>query len=87
MGSNNFSAGLWGVQNWNETKGGNKSAWGLMIDYPNDLFEMSLQYNYFGDSLNPGLGFLPRKAYHYLYTGFSYMLRLEKGWIGKAMEY
>jgi hypothetical protein len=86
MGSENFSVGLWGVKNWNESKGGNKSAFGLNIDYPNDLFEANIAYNFFGDSLNPGLGFLPRKAYNYLYTGFSYMPRLEKGWIGNAVR-
>jgi Domain of unknown function (DUF5916)/Carbohydrate family 9 binding domain-like len=86
MGSDNFSAGLWGVQNWNESKGGNKSAYGVKIDYPNDLFEANIEYDFFGDSLNPGLGFLPRKAYRYLYTGFSYMPRPEKGWIGATVR-
>jgi hypothetical protein len=86
LGSNNFSAGLWGVQNWNERKGGNKSAYGVKIDYPNDKFEGSLEYSFFGDSINPGLGFLPRLAYHYLYTGFSYMPRPEKGWIGAVVR-
>ena len=86
MGSDNFSVGLWGIQNWNESNGGNKSALGFKVDYPNDLFEANIEYNFFGDSLNPGLGFLPRKAYHSLYTGFSYMPRLEKGWIGKAVR-
>lgn len=86
MGSNNFSAGFWGVQNWNESKGGNKSAYGVKIDYPNDKFEGSIEYRFFGDSINPGLGFLPRQAYHYLYTGFSYMPRPEKGWIGAVVR-
>jgi hypothetical protein len=86
MGSDNFSTGVWGVQNWNESKGGNKSAFGINVDYPNDLWEANLTYNFFGDSLNPGLGFLPRRAYHYLYTGFSYMPRLEKGWIGSVVR-
>lgn len=86
MGSDNFSTGVWGVQNWNESKGGKKSAFGINVDYPNDLWEANITYNFFGDSLNPGLGFLPRRAYHYLYTGFSYMPRLEKGWIGGVVR-
>jgi hypothetical protein len=85
-GSDNLSAGLWGVQNWNESKGGNKSACGVSVEYPNDLFEVLLRYNSFGDSLNPGLGFLPRSAYHYLYTGFGYSQRPQKGWIGKVVR-
>ena len=86
MGSDNFSTGVWRVQNWNESKGGNKSAFGINVDYPNDLWEVNITYNFFGDSLNPGLGFLPRRAYHYLYTGFSYMPRLVKGWIGSVVR-
>jgi len=86
MGSDNFSAGMWGVRNWNERKGGNKDAYGLKIEYPNDLFEGGIEYNFFGDSLNPGLGFLPRQAYHYLYVGGSYMPRPQKGWIGKEVR-
>jgi hypothetical protein len=86
MGSDNFSVGAWGVQNWNEKKGGSKSGFGLSVDYPNDLFEANITYNFFGDSIDPGLGFLPRNAYHYLYTGFSYMPRLEKGWIGDLVR-
>lgn len=86
MGSDNLSVGLWGVQNWNERKGGSKSGFGLSVDYPNDLYEANITYNYFGDSINPGLGFLPRRAYHYLYSGFSYMPRLEKGWIGSVVR-
>ena len=86
MGVHNFSTGIWGVQNWNESKGGNKKAWGFKIDYPNDLLDMAIVYNFYGDSLNPGLGFLPRKAYHYLYNSVEYMPRPKKGWIGKVVR-
>jgi hypothetical protein len=86
MGSHNFSTGIWGVQNWNESTGGNKNAWGCKIDYPNDLLDMAIVYNFYGDSLNPGLGFLPRQAYHYLYTGLAYMPRPSKGWIGRVVR-
>jgi hypothetical protein len=86
MGSRNFSTSVWGVKNWNENKGGNKDAWGLKIDYPNDLLDMAVVYNFYGDSLNPGLGFLPRNACNYLYYGFSYMPRPKKGWLGKTVR-
>jgi hypothetical protein len=86
MGSRNFSTNLWGIKNWNESKGGNKSAWGFKIDYPNDLLDMAIIYNFYGDSLNPGLGFLPRNACHYLYSGFAYMPRPKKGWLAKAVR-
>ena len=82
MGSDNFSVDLWGVKNWNDATGGNKNGFGFKIDYPNDLIDAAVSYSFFGDSLDPGLGFLPRKAYHSLNTSFSYMPRPEKGWIG-----
>lgn len=86
MGGDNFSVDLWGVKNWNEAKGGNKNGLGFKIDYPNDLIDAAVSYNFFGDSLDPGLGFLPRKGYHSLNTSFNYMPRLEKGWIGSTVR-
>ena len=86
MGGDNFSVDLWGVKNWNEAKGGKKNGFGFKIDYPNDLIDAAVSYTFIGDSLDPGLGFLPRRAYHSLYTGFSYMPRPEKGWIGDLVR-
>ena len=86
LGHNNFSVDLWGVRNWNEKKGGNKNGFGIKIDYPNDLIDAAVMYNFLGDSLNPGLGFLPRTGYHSLYTSASYMPRPEKGWIGNLVR-
>ncbi len=86
MGNNNFSADLWGIKNWNEKNGGNKNGFGIKIDYPNDLIDAAVTYNFFGDSLNPGLGFLPRNGYHSLYTAASYMPRPEKGWLGDLVR-
>ena len=86
MGNDNFSVDLWGIKNWNEAKGGNKSGYGIKIDYPNDLIDAAVMYNFFGDSLDPGLGFLPRKGYHSLYTACSYMPRPEKGRIGALIR-
>ncbi len=86
FGKYNFSSSAWGVYNWNDRKGGHKEAYGVEINYPNDLFEMQLTYNFLGDSINPGLGFMPRQSYRYLFTGFSYMPRFEKGLIGKLVR-
>ncbi len=86
IGTDNFIVSLWGIQNWNDKKSGNKNAAGLKIDYPNDLWDIAISYIFMGDSINPGLGFMPRSSYHYLYNGFSYMPRLEKGWIGDLIR-
>ena len=86
MGSENLSVDIWGVKNWNEAKEGNKSGYGVKIDYPNDLIDAAVSYTYFGDSIDPGLGFLPRKAYHSLSTSISYMPRPEKGFLGNLIR-
>ena len=86
LGNNNLSVDLYGVKNWNEKKGGNKNGFGLKIDYPNDLIDGAITYNFFGDSLNPGLGFLPRNGYHSLNTSCSYMPRPQKGWTGSIVR-
>lgn len=86
IGKDNFSIDLWGIKNWNEAKGGNKNGMGIKIDYPNDLVDAAMTYSFFGDSLNPGLGFLPRAGYHSLNTSCSYMPRPEKGWVGRNVR-
>ncbi|MCU0363044.1 MAG: carbohydrate binding family 9 domain-containing protein [Bacteroidales bacterium] len=86
MGTDNFSVDLWGVKNWNEKKGGNKSGFGFKIDYPNDLIDAALSYTFFGDSIDPGLGFLPRKGYHMTNLGFRYMPRPAGGFVGDIVR-
>lgn len=86
MGTDNFIVSLWGIQNWNDKNSGNKNAVGIKVDYPNDLWDIAVSYIFMGDSIAPGLGFMPRNSYHYLYNGFSYMPRLEKGWIGDLIR-
>jgi len=58
----NFTAIGWWVYNWNSLKNGKHHGHGFKIEYPNDLIDLSANYSYYGDSLNPGLGFLPRRG-------------------------
>ena len=37
-----------------------KSAYGVMLDYPNDLWDVSLSGIHIGDGFDPSLGFVPR---------------------------
>lgn len=85
-GNKNLFIGGWWAYNWNELKKGKHFGYGCMIDYPNDLLDVHFIYQYFGDSLNPGLGFLPRNNVQYLSTGFDYQPRPEKGIIGQLIR-
>ena len=79
LGHQNFQAGGWYVYNWNTTTTGKHQAYGLKLDYPNDLWDINAGYSYYGDALNPGVGFLERGAVQSLYLGLDYQPRPEKG--------
>jgi len=79
MGSQNFMAGGWYVYNWNAIKTGKHQAYGLRLDFPNDLLDINGSYSYYGDSLNPGLGFLERGNVQSLSLGLAFQPRPAKG--------
>ena len=79
LGNQNFQAGAWYVYNWNSIKTGRHQAYGLSFDYPNDLWDINAGYSYYGDALNPGVGFLERGAVQSLYLSLDYQPRPEKG--------
>jgi hypothetical protein len=84
-GNKNFMAGIWGLYNDREDLVGDKSAFGLKIDYPNDLWDIALQYRRIGDAFDPSLGFVPRKNINFYYIGASYMPRPDNKHIRQHM--
>lgn len=82
----NFMAGGWWVYNWNSRKEGRHYGYGFKIDYPNDLWDLALTYIYFGDSLEPGLSYLPRNNIQIIRPSIQYKPRPEKGLIGKLVR-
>ncbi len=79
LGNQNFLAGGWYVYNWNTIPTGHHQAYGLRVDFPNDLWDARGSYSYYGDALNPGIGFLERGNVQYLNLGMAYQPRPEKG--------
>lgn len=72
QGDKDLRIGLWGVRSGGETAPGQGTGWGLRVDYPNDLWNTSLDVKELGEALHPALGFLPRpgiRSYD-LYTAF-----------------
>ena len=59
-GDKNFLVGIWGLRNDRADLRGDKSAAGIKIDYPNDLWDVAFVYNRIGDGFQPSLGFVPR---------------------------
>jgi len=85
-GNRNLLIGGWYVHNWNEIKTGRHQGFGFKIDYPNDLWDIATTYSYYGDALDPGIGFLPRKNIQSYSLGLNYMPRPEKGLVGRLVR-
>jgi len=59
-GDKNFAVGLWGAGSAGDVGSGKRTGWGLKVDYPNDLWDLNVNFRELGDSLQPALGFVPR---------------------------
>ncbi|MBZ5587749.1 MAG: carbohydrate binding family 9 domain-containing protein [Acidobacteriia bacterium] len=79
-GDKNFAVGVWGVRTDGDVPTGKRGGYGLKIDYPNDLWDVSVTYTEFGDGLDPALGFLPRPGTQWYTSGLSYQPRPQHGW-------
>ncbi len=60
LGGKNFQVGAWGARSGGDLPAGSPDGWGFRVDYPNDLWDISVQANSYGDALDPALGFMPR---------------------------
>ncbi|MEO7962494.1 MAG: DUF5916 domain-containing protein [Gemmatimonadaceae bacterium] len=61
-GDKSLLIGGWGMAMDRAGATGRKTAFGGSIDYPNDLWDMALNYKSLGDGFDPSLGFVPRPA-------------------------
>jgi hypothetical protein len=67
-GDKNLLAGVWGLATGRDGLGGDSSAYGFKVDYPNDLWDMQVTAKRIGRNFDPSVGFAPRRAV-YLYEG------------------
>ena len=63
-GDKNFAVGVWGLATGHKDLRGDRSAVGLKIDYPNDLWDVAAKYKRIGAFFDPSLGFVPRAGVH-----------------------
>ena len=65
MGDKNFLVGIWALATGrDDLRSGDRTAVGLKVDYPNDLWDVALKYKRIGDAFDPSLGFVPRAGVH-----------------------
>ena len=58
----NLLLGLWGLRNDRKALKGDKYAYGVRLEYPNDLLDGNIAVTRIGDGFDPSLGFVPRKG-------------------------
>ncbi len=80
-GDKNFVAGIWGLTMDRKNLEGEKSALGIVVDYPNDLWDIYLAYKRIGDGFDPSLGFVPRHGVNYYNVNFQYKPRPDLEWL------
>ena len=71
----NFLVGAWGMVNNREGLEGDKTAVGIKIDYPNDLWDWFIQYRRVGDAFDPSMGFVSRRGINSYATKVDFMPR------------
>lgn len=74
LGSRNLVVGAWGMVTGREDLTGDRTAVGVLVDYPNDVWDLWLSYKRIGDGFDPSLGFVPRRNVHLANLGVNYRL-------------
>jgi hypothetical protein len=80
-GDKNLLVGVWGLAADRAGASGDRTAFGLKLDYPNDLWDNRFLYKRIGDGFDPALGFVPRRGVQKFDLGLNYMPRPESSWI------
>jgi hypothetical protein len=80
-GDKNFLVGVWSLVTDREELKGDKSAVGVKVDYPNDLWDISFTYKRIGDAFQPSLGFVPRAGVQMFRQSIDYSPRPGWPWV------
>lgn len=78
QGDKVFLIGLWYLYNNGENLKNDKSAFGFIIDYPNDIWDINFNYKRIGKDFNPALGFVPRMGINKY--SFEVMFKIRPEW-------
>jgi hypothetical protein len=77
-GDKNFLVGVWGLGT-DQQAGEDSSAYGFKVDYPNEKWDVSLNYKRIGRDFAPALGFVPRPAVQLFNLGIDNRTRIASG--------
>ena len=72
--SKNLIVGAWGLATGRKDLEGDRTAYGVIVDYPNDVWDLWVSYKQIGVDFDPSLGFVPRKGVRLANLGINYRL-------------
>lgn len=85
FGDKNLNLSGWLGRSSGDLAPGSPSGYGLDVEYPNDLWNADFNYNYYGDALDPAIGFLPRPGTRQYYAQLNWQPRPDRdgsfGWV------
>ncbi len=85
-GDKNLELIAWMAYTWNEKKQGRHYGYGFRANYPNDLWDIQTTYAYYGESLDPAMGYMMRRNMQTAFARIGYRPRPEKGLLGKLVR-
>ena len=81
-GNKNLVLIAWAAYNWNDKRDGRHHGFGFRANYPNDLWSVESTYAYYGEALDPGLGYMMRQGIQTFYVRLGYQPRPGRGFLG-----
>lgn len=85
-GDKNLNLAAWAAYNWNEQEEGSHAGFGFRANYPNDLWDVQSTYAYYGEALDPGLGFMLRQGIQTAYLRVGFQPRPASGLLKKLVR-
>ncbi len=74
-GDKNLTVGAWGTVTRRDDLVGGRTAFGALIDYPNDVWDIAFSTKRIGEGYDPSLGFVPRQGVQLFHLGLNYQPR------------
>jgi hypothetical protein len=86
QGNKNFLFGIWGLINNREDLGDDRTAFGIAVDYPNDLWDISFNFKRIGEDYHPSLGFVPWRGIYKANLNLNFKPRPNWSWVRQMMH-
>ncbi|MDE2451783.1 MAG: carbohydrate binding family 9 domain-containing protein [Gammaproteobacteria bacterium] len=78
-GDKNLSISSWAARSSGQKATGSPDGFGLDIAYPNDLWWLDFSYDYYGEALDPAMGFLQRPGTRQVFADVNWQPRPAAG--------